>query len=85
MVAELLRPVPSPGAETGGVIEKGQIRALPWEDSQLVAESRASDPGEPAQPDVGCSLPELGQWSLRGAVRESCLEETGQFLKSLAK
>ena len=52
---------------------------------QLVAESRASDPGEPAKPDVGCSLPELGQWSLRGAVRENCLEETGQFLKSLAK
>lgn len=52
---------------------------------QLVAESRASDPGEPAQPDVGCSLPELGQWSLTGAVRESSLEEAGQSLKSLAK
>lgn len=33
LVAELLRPVPSPRAETRGVIEKGQPHALPWEDS----------------------------------------------------
>lgn len=34
---------------------------------------------------VGCSVPELGQGLLRGAVRACSLEEAGQALKSSAK
>lgn len=57
-----------------GQVREEQIQALPWEDSLDGGRSRASDPKGRAVVGVGCSIPQLGQGSLR-VVQGGSLEE----------